>query len=186
MITRSPTRITPALIFSNPATRLQGRRVTHEFHALDAEKLLVSRPNALNAWKPQAGLARKELPDAAPPAAASGTRLLQMRRLAQEFTGHGLDKEGKRWELRLLPAPLYRYPAAPTGVVDGVIFTLGCHTALNVADTYIANPNAEEQAALLDWSQAVLRNGGVFQGPTGYGIGEKSSLAFSGRPLLFG
>ena len=71
----------------------------------------------------------------------------------------------------------------PSDLSNGVVFTLGCHAGLNVADTYIANPNAEEQANLLDWSEAVLRNGGVFQGPTGYGIGEKSSLAYSGRLL---
>jgi hypothetical protein len=47
-----------------------------------------------------------------------------MRKLAQEFTGHETDDDGKRWDLRLLPAPLYRYPAAKTGVVDGALFTL--------------------------------------------------------------
>jgi hypothetical protein len=111
-------------IFSEPEGQLKGRKVVHEFHALDAEKLVVSRPNALNEWKPQAGLERKELPDAGMPAATAGARLVQMRRLAQEFTGHEVDDEGKRWELRLLPAPLYRYPAAKTGVVDGALFTL--------------------------------------------------------------
>jgi hypothetical protein len=47
-----------------------------------------------------------------------------MRRLAQEFAGHSIDRDEKRWELRLLPTPLYRYPAAKTGVVDGALFTL--------------------------------------------------------------
>jgi hypothetical protein len=111
-------------IFSQPATKFPGRRIMHEFHALDTEKLLVSRPDALNEWKPQAGLARTVLPDAAAPAATAGARLVQMRRLAQEFTGHEVDREGKRWDLRLLPAPLYRYPAAKAGAVDGAIFTL--------------------------------------------------------------
>src|SRR5262245_59870381 len=50
-------------VFSQPA-KLPGRRVFHEFHALDTDKLLVTRPNALNEWQPQAGLERKELPDA--------------------------------------------------------------------------------------------------------------------------
>src|SRR5262245_64424298 len=45
--------------FSQPA-RLPGRRVFHEFHALDTEKLLVSRPGALNEWTPQAGLEATE------------------------------------------------------------------------------------------------------------------------------
>jgi hypothetical protein len=111
-------------VFSQPATKFPGRRVFHEFHALDADKLLVNRPNALNDWKPQAGLARVELPDAGAPAATAGARLVQIRRLAQEFAGYEVDNEGKRWNLRLLPAPLYRYPAANTGVVDGALFTL--------------------------------------------------------------
>jgi hypothetical protein len=111
-------------IFSEPEGKLKGRKVIHEFHALDRDKLLVSRPKALNEWKPQVGLARKELPDAGAPAATRGARLVQMRRLAQEFTGHEIDREDKRWDLRLLPAPLYRYPSAKSGVVDGALFTL--------------------------------------------------------------
>jgi hypothetical protein len=111
-------------IFSQQDSRLPGRRIMHEFHALDSDKLLVSRPKALNEWKPQAGLARKELPDAGTPAATAGARLLQMRRLAQEFSGHETTEEGKRDELHLLPAPLYRYPPTSSGVVDGALFTL--------------------------------------------------------------
>src|SRR5436190_7525405 len=64
-------------IFSEPEGRYKGRKVIHEFHALDPEKLVVSRPGPqLNEWKPQAGLARKELPDAPAPAAAPGARLV--------------------------------------------------------------------------------------------------------------
>jgi hypothetical protein len=111
-------------IFSEPEGRLKGRKVVHEFHALDIEKLLVSRANALNEWKPQAGLQRKDLADTPAPAPTAGARLIQMRRLAQDFTGYEVDQDGKRWELRLLPAPLYRYPAAKAGVVDGALFTL--------------------------------------------------------------
>jgi hypothetical protein len=112
-------------IFSQKDPSLPGRRVFHELHALDADKLLVSRPaGVLNEWKPQAGLERKELLDAPAPAATAGARLAQMRRLAQEFTGHETDGESLREDLRLLPAPLYRYPAADSGVVDGALFAL--------------------------------------------------------------
>jgi hypothetical protein len=111
-------------IFSHLHFDLPGRQIRHELHALGAEKLLVSRPKELTEWKPQAGLDRKELPDAAAPAETAAARLLQMRRLAQEFTGHSIDRDHKRWELRLLPKPLYRYPEAKTGVVDGALFTL--------------------------------------------------------------
>jgi hypothetical protein len=110
--------------FSQPNSRLPGRTVIHEFHALDREKLLVSRVNALNEWKPQSGLVRKEIPDAGTPAETGAARLVQMRRLAQEFTGHLIEKGGKLCELRLLTTPLYRYPSAKNGVVDGALFTL--------------------------------------------------------------
>jgi hypothetical protein len=112
-----------ACVFSMPHEKLPGRQVNHELHALNAEKLVVRR-DQYNQWKPQAGLAPKELPDAGTPAGAAGARLLQMRRLAQEFSGYSVDRDGKRWELRLLPTPLYRYPAAKSGVVDGALFAL--------------------------------------------------------------
>jgi hypothetical protein len=111
-------------LFSHPAPRWKGRKVLHEFLALDRDKLLVSRHNGNNQWTPQAGLERKELSDTAPPVASRGARLVQMRRLAQEFTGYVTDREDKRSDLRLLATPLYRYPAAKTGVVDGALFAL--------------------------------------------------------------
>jgi hypothetical protein len=112
-----------ACIFFVSRPELGGWQVFHELHALDPEKLVVKREE-YNQWKPQAGLARTELPDAGAPATTPGGRLLQMRRLAHEFAGHSVDREGKRWELRLLPTPLYRYPSAKTGVVDGALFAL--------------------------------------------------------------
>jgi uncharacterized protein (TIGR03067 family) len=111
--------------FSHPVPGWKGRKVLHELLALDRDKLLVSRPSgALNEWKPQAGLERKELPDAPPPADAPAARLVQMKKLAAEFTGQTVDGEKKRWDLRLLSTPLYRYPAAKTGVIDGALFAL--------------------------------------------------------------
>jgi hypothetical protein len=48
-----------------------------------------------------------------------------MRRLAREFTGYEISagSKGERGELRLLPAPLYRYPEAESAVVDGALFS---------------------------------------------------------------
>jgi hypothetical protein len=143
-------------IFSEPEGRVPGgRKVIHEFHALDAEKLLVSRPNAWNEWTPQAGLARKELPDSGTPAATPGGRLVQMRRLAQEFTGHEVDSEDKRWDLRLLPAPLHRYPAARTGVVDGALFTLVSNAGTDPEVLLLIE--AREEGGKLRWEYACGR-----------------------------
>jgi hypothetical protein len=112
-----------ACIFSDQHARFPGRQINHELHALDREKLVVTR-DAYNQWKPQAGLERKELADSGVPAETPGARLIQMKKLAQEFTGHTTDRDAKRWDLRLLPAPLYRYPTAKTGVIDGALFAL--------------------------------------------------------------
>ena len=70
-------------IFSSPESVMKSpgaRRIEHELHALDPEKLVVSR-DALNEWKPQEGLARQELPDAPAPAETAAARKLQMGRL---------------------------------------------------------------------------------------------------------
>jgi hypothetical protein len=113
-----------ASIFSQPHDKPMGRRLSHEFHALDPEKLVVTRPKgAMNEWRPEAGLGRKELTDAPAPAATPAARLIQMRKLAGEFTGHSIDREKNKLELRLLTTPLFRYPAK-SGVVDGALFTL--------------------------------------------------------------
>ncbi len=142
-------------IFSEPEGRLKGRKVVHEFHALDTDKLLVSRPNALNEWKPQAGLARKELSDAPAPAAAAGARLVQVRRLAQEFGGHEIDGDGKRWDLRLLTAPLYRYQAAKTGVIDGALFTLVSNAGTDPEVLLLIE--AREEGGKMRWEYACGR-----------------------------
>ena len=110
-------------MLSYPHHKLPGRVIAHEFHALDREKLVVTRDSP-GAWKPEAGLERKAIPGAPAPAPTAGARLVQMRKLAQEFEGHSLDRDGNRWEFRLLPNPLYRYPSAKTGIVDGAIFAL--------------------------------------------------------------
>jgi hypothetical protein len=141
-------------IFSHPHARLLGRQIRHELHALDPEKLLVMR-NEQNQWKPQAGLARKELPDAGAPAGAPGARLVQMRRLAQEFGGHEVDRDGKRWELRLLPTPLYRYQTAKAGVVDGALFAL--MSSAGTDPEVLLLIEAKEADGMLRWEYACGR-----------------------------
>jgi hypothetical protein len=143
-----------ACIFSYPHPKLPGRKILHELHALDPEKLLVKRDESYK-WEPQAGLARKELPDAAAPAASREARLLQMRRLAQEFTGHEIDHGGKRWELRLLPTPLYRYPAAKAGVIDGALFALMAGAGTDPEVLLLIE--AREEGGKLRWEHACGR-----------------------------
>ena len=142
--------------FSEPEGRHKGRKVMHEFHALDPEKLLVTRPEgALNEWKPEAGLSHKDLDGAPAPAPTASARLVQMRRLAQEFTGHSVDDQGKRWDLRLLPTPLYRYPEARSGVIDGGIFTLVSNAGTDPEILLLIE--AREEAGKTRWQYALGR-----------------------------
>jgi len=141
-------------IFSEQDMKLPGRQIVHELHALDPEKLVVTRSGD-NQWKPKTGLVRAELADAGTPATTPGLRSVQMRRLAQEFTGHSLDWGHKRWELRLLPSPLYRYPEAKTGVVDGALFALVSNAGTDPEVLLLIE--ARERAGKLHWEYACGR-----------------------------
>jgi hypothetical protein len=81
--------------------------------------------------------------------------LLQLRRLAQEFGGYEVDRDGKRWELRLLPTPLYRYPTAKTGVVDGALFALLSNAGTDPEVLLLIE--AKETDAKLRWQYACGR-----------------------------
>jgi hypothetical protein len=111
-------------IFSHPYGKAPARKVNHELHALDPEKLLVTRDNE-NQWKPEAGLVRQELTDGPAPAETPAARQIQIKKLAAEFTGSEIaGAEKRKLDLRLLPTPLYKYPSAKTGVLDGALFAL--------------------------------------------------------------
>lgn len=64
----------------------------------------------------------QEIADAPVVAKKKSERTIQMRDLADRFDAHQFWKE--RFELRLLPKPIYRYEDAESGIVDGAIFGL--------------------------------------------------------------
>ena len=45
-----------------------------------------------------------------------------MREMTRDFSATSEDLKGKRWELRLLPQPLYRYESTDPDVLDGAVF----------------------------------------------------------------
>ncbi len=96
----------------------------HEFHSISLEKLTTSRRAGAPArWQPTSGIKLTALEDAPPPAAKPAARLSQMRALAREFSVHSVSPKEERWELRLLPQPLFRYDLGGTPAVDGSLFT---------------------------------------------------------------
>ncbi len=111
--------------FSYPATGERG--LQHELHSLATTVLDVSRQvspgSSGEMWTPKvAGITLAAIPEADAPAQAPAARLAQMRALAREFSGTAKDEHDNRWELRMLPQPLYRYESTDPGVLDGAVF----------------------------------------------------------------
>jgi hypothetical protein len=109
-----------ASIFSHPEAA--ARMVCHELHSLAAEKLFPERDPTSEPWEPQEGVKMLPMPGAPAVETVAARRLIQMRALSKQFTAHSIDYQKERWELRLLPQPMYRYDKPEGPVVDGAIF----------------------------------------------------------------
>jgi hypothetical protein len=98
--------------------------VTHELHSLTDLQLRGQWHQRM--WNVKAGsLGFQPIAGSEPPAQTAERRLLQMKKITRDFTATSLGKDEKKWELRLLPRPLYRYEVdakdkAP--VTDGALF----------------------------------------------------------------
>ena len=107
-------------IFSNPEG--DRRVIMHEFHALGPLRLFPRLKDSEHEWFPAAAVPLLPLPDAPAPEPSATRRARQMRDLAGEFTARTVDDLGARWQLRLLPRPLYRYDGAGGDLIEGAIF----------------------------------------------------------------
>jgi hypothetical protein len=110
-------------IFSGPQGD-SARRIMHEFHSLVPQPLVAGARGG-SGWQPQeAGITLQPISDAPEPADNEARRLTQMRELARRFSAHMAASDSK-WELRLLPQPIYRYERTDkdSSVVDGAVFT---------------------------------------------------------------
>lgn len=107
-------------IFSNPAGK--GRRdIIHEFHALGRDRLFPELKDATRKWTPTAGIRMDALPDSPDVEETASKRMLQLRAIGRDFAAATIDDQNQRWQLRLLPKPLYRYENAKLGVIDGAV-----------------------------------------------------------------
>ncbi len=85
------------------------RQIVHECHSLASEPLDVLL-DGQHKWKPKrGGLKWEPVSDAPTPLASKSQRIRQARELAQKFSAHTIDMQGGRWELRVLPQPVYQY-----------------------------------------------------------------------------
>jgi uncharacterized repeat protein (TIGR01451 family) len=65
--------------------------------------------------------------------------------------------------------------AISPGLPGRTIFSMGCHSGLNVSDVLITGPDER----LLDWPQAYAEQGALYAGNTGYGYGDTETVALS-------
>ena len=105
-------------ILSGPFDRL--RYLYQEFHLLADKPIAAANVQDGRRWQPAEGLKRESLSDAPQPADSASGRLVQMRKIARQFTAT-MEANG-RWELRLLPQPLFRYGDGQGDVIDGALF----------------------------------------------------------------
>jgi len=99
-------------VFNGPVER-GSVQIMHEFVSLSTGRLSAAR-NEETVWQPaQPGAALRLLEGAGHPEGTRPARLRQIRALAREFSAHSLSPyaDKSRWELRMLPQPLYRYDA---------------------------------------------------------------------------
>lgn len=109
------------------------RGFTHEFHSLDSGPITgVWRQK--DRWKTSGpGLTWKSAPEASTPATAVALRVRQMRDLAQRFQAYSIDQKGGRWELRLIPRPVYQYELKDqTSALGGALFLFCLDTNTDV------------------------------------------------------
>ena len=96
----------------------------HEFHSLTPHPL-YARERGGSRWLPQEpGIRLEPLTDATEPAMSQPRRLVQMRDLSRRFTAQ-VQRENSKWEMRLLPQPIYRYEISDdkSPIVDGAVFS---------------------------------------------------------------
>lgn len=85
-----------------------------EWHSLTSASL-TARWNGSTRWSPQEpGLKWAAIPDAGRPAASAARRNLQLRQLSRRFAARITTRQGERYELRMLPTPIFQFETKAT------------------------------------------------------------------------
>ncbi|MBC7818570.1 MAG: hypothetical protein IAG10_16910 [Planctomycetaceae bacterium] len=105
-----------------------GEGVWQEFQSLTTEPLQGQR-DGQSYWAPTAaGIQWMRAPTTEAPAGTAELRRIQMRKIAEKYRVSDLFEFKEPNQLRLLPAPLYRYSAPKVGVRDGALFSYALGT----------------------------------------------------------
>src|SRR5262245_24121021 len=95
----------------------------HEFHSLAEEPLRATFHKDAVWTTGEAGVKFTAVPGAPAPAANEAQRLLQLRKLAKEFSATAKYRNATSdTELRLLPQPIHSYATPKQGILNGGLF----------------------------------------------------------------
>ena len=140
--------------FSCPSTG--PRNLNHELHSLSTSTRAVARPGGAHAWTPRPpGVVPKPIPGAPAPGGMPAQRSRQIRELSHAFGASSVDLEGKRWELRLLPQPLYRYESTDPDVLDGAVLAFATSAGTDPEVLLIIEARRSSASAPMAWQYAI-------------------------------
>ena len=105
---------------------LNGNRTRYyEFLSFSTHEILLKEPNGPT-WTPTPAWEPKTIAKTKLPADSRRLRLVQMRSIARRFSAFQRDffedRKGVRYEMRLLPQPILRYPDDSSESLDGGFF----------------------------------------------------------------
>ena len=145
-------------IFSARTSDPSKRMIVHEFHSLSTRRLFPVTPETSTyQWRPEEGIALLPLESAPTVADSSGRRLVQMRTLARSFAAESRTAEGKKWELRLLPTPLYEYEPEKGNVLQGALFAMVSSAGTDPELLLLIEARRAEKNKPWVWHGAALR-----------------------------
>ncbi len=143
--------------FSFPQTGT--RDLYHEFLSLSLSVLDVVHPaKQEGSWVPEApGIDLTPIAAAPKPARTASQRLVQMRALSRDFSASTKDGKERRWELRLLPQPLYRYESTDPVILDGTVFAFVTSAGTDPEAMLVVEARATAAGGEPAWQYAVGR-----------------------------
>jgi hypothetical protein len=152
---KRPAVVGAVFAWSNSKT---SRMVTYELHSLVQQPISLSLSQRTQWTCPTRGFDWKAFPRGTPPPAKNTLQQrLQVKQLARQFTANTTTDKNQRWELRLVPTPIYEYQSKSSGVVHGAMFSFcqGTDTELLLLIEAFGKPEGDsKEATSLNWRYA--------------------------------
>ncbi|QDV88412.1 hypothetical protein [Planctomycetes bacterium TBK1r] len=130
------------------------KHATHEFHSLSARPVEGSHDGKL-VWKTtKPGVQLKPITQAPIVDESPFVRLRQMRSITRQLEVTSINKEGEKYNLRLLSQPLFRYGNDKSNVLDGALFSFVQGTDPEVI---VLIESRKNDSGTLQWHLAMMR-----------------------------